>query len=307
MSKIKTLYKLLRENPAGIIKVAGRYGCFNWIPDKGYLKMIFLLEIGKELNLDNPQTYNEKLQWLKLYDRKPEYSTYVDKYAVRSYVRETIGEQYLVPLLGVYESVKEIDWDTLPKQFVLKCTHGSHCNIICRNKDDLDVNDAANKLTKWLKQSWYWFGREWPYHNVSGKIVCEQYLGDIAIVPNDYKIMCFNGEPKIIQIHKKATNEMHTIDFYDINGDLLPFRKIGFNNSNISRINVESLGGMIELARKLSKGTFYLRTDFYLVNGKAYFGELTFFDSSGFIDFEPKESNVSLGEMINLEVERSSC
>lgn len=288
-----------------MIRTFGRYGWFNWLPDRPYLKLVYWGETAKRLNLDLPITFNEKIQWLKLYDRKPEYSKYVDKYAARSLVRATIGEQYLIPIIGVYESKEEINWDTLPKQFVLKCTHGSHCNIICIDKDNLDVDKAASKLKKWLKQSWYWFGREWPYQNVRGRIVCEKFLGDIAYVPNDYKIMCFNGEPRIIQIHKKEFAGTHTIDFYDMKGHLLPFRKVGFKNSNEFTIDVERLGEMFELARKLSKGTFYLRTDFYLVNGKIYFGELTFYDSSGFIDFEPKESNVFLGEMINLDVEKS--
>lgn len=303
--RIIEITKRYLSSPPKLICTLGKYGLFNWLPDRPYLKLVYWGETGTKLNIDMPITFNEKLQWLKLNDRKPKYSIYVDKYAVRSYVSEIIGEQYLVPLLGVYESVGEIDWGLLPKQFVLKCTHGSHCNIICANKGDLDVNDAANKLTKWLKQSWYWFGREWPYHHVNGRIVCEQYIGDIARVPNDYKIMCFNGEPKIIQIHKKGIDGMHTIDFYDINGDLLPFRKKGFKNSNVFNINIGNLGEMIELARELSRGTLYLRTDFYLVNGKIYFGELTFFDSSGFIDFEPKESNVFLGKMINLDLERN--
>ena len=285
-----------------MIRTLGKYGCFNWLSDRHYLKLVYWAETGNRLNLDAPVTYNEKLQWLKLYDRKPEYSKYVDKYAVRSYVSETIGEQYLIPLFGVYNRSEEIDFASLPNRFVLKCTHGSHCNIICTDKKDFNFDNAASKLTKWLKQSWYWFGREWPYQKVRGKIVCEQYLGDIASVPYDYKIMCFNGEPNIIQIHKKDINGTHTIDFYDMDGGLLPFRKIGFKNSNVFNIDVESLEEMLELARKLSKGTLYLRTDFYLVNEKIYFGELTFFDSCGFIDFEPKESNIFLGKMIKFDV-----
>lgn len=296
-----SVIKVLRQKSARIFELAGQHNFLKWIPDKTYLKILYRLKLGKELNIDKPQTFNEKLQWLKLNDRQPEYSRYVDKYAVRSYIAETIGGQYLIPLIGVYNNASEIPWNSFPKQFVLKCTHGSAANIICTNKDDLDIKNAIRKLNNWLKQSWYWAGREWPYYNVSQKIICEHFLGDIAQVPNDYKIMCFNGEPKIIQIHKKH-NEIHTIDFYDMNGNLLPFQKIGYGNSkDVPKINIESLREMLELARILSRGKRYIRTDFYFVTGKIYFGEMTFYDSSGLIDFEPIESNVFLGDLLCLE------
>ena len=292
------------KNPCKLIRPLAARGMFNWIQDRQYLRLVYWSEIGKKLNLDRPVTFNEKLQWLKLYDRNPEYSKYVDKYGVRAYISEMIGEKYLIPLLGVYDSVEKIDWESFPDEFVLKCTHGSHCNIICTNKNNLDIKDSNIKLTKWMKRSWFWLGREWVYANIKPRIVCEKYIGDLVGVPNDYKIMCFNGEPQIIQIHRKDNNFQPIIDFYDMNGNMLPFRKKGFANSDILDIDVESLKKMFELARKLSQGTLYLRTDFYLVSGEIYFGELTFFDSSGLIEFEPDESNIFLGKMLNLEDEK---
>lgn len=298
--KISSIKRYVKS-PKKIIRTLGAHGRFKWIPSETYLKLVYWCETGKKLNLSDPKEFNEKLQWMKIYDRRPEYSIYVDKYAVRSYISETIGEHFLIPLIGVYDNVEEINWDFLPDQFVLKCTHGSHCNIICTDKSNFDIIEAEKMLKRWMNKSWYWFGREWPYKNVKPRIICETYMGDLVGVPNDYKIMCFKGEPKIIQIHKKVNNLPPTIDYYDMTGDLLPFRKKGFGNSDTLKVEVEKLKKMIELARILAKDSLYLRTDFYLVNEKIYFGELTFFDSSGFIDFEPEESNYFLGEMIRLD------
>ena len=146
------------------------------IPDIPFLKLQYRYHLGQKLNLKNPKTFNEKIQWLKLYDKKPEYTTYVDKYAVREHIKEIIGEEYLIPLIGVYDSVDDIDWDRLPNKFVLKCTHGSSCNIICEDKSELDIETANRKLTKWMNRNWYWYGREWPYKNMKPRILCEEYL-----------------------------------------------------------------------------------------------------------------------------------
>lgn len=287
------------KNPRKLIRVLGGRGFFNWLPDRPYLKLVYWGETGNRLNLNNPTAFNEKIQWLKLYDRKLEYSKFVDKYEVRAYVEEKIGEDYLIPLIGIYNNIEEIDWCHLPDQFVLKCTHGSHCNIICTNKANLNITEINNKLQKWLKHNWYWFGREWPYKNITGKIICEQFLGELNDLPNDYKIMCFNGEPQIVQIHRKNLSGQHLIDFYSMEGNQLPFRKKGFANSDVKFIDIESLKEMFDLARRLSEGTKYIRTDFYFVRNKIYFGELTLYDSSGLIDFEPKWSNYFLGEKLN--------
>ena len=189
------------------------------IPDKIYLNLQYRHHLGKKLNLGKPETFNEKLQWLKLYDRKPEYTTYVDKYAVREYIKDTIGEEYLVPLIGAYESVEEIDWANLHDRFVLKCTHGSQCNIICSQKSALDIEDSKRKLKNWMKKNWYWYGREWPYKNVKPRIICEDYLvQDDGDELRDYRFFCFNGEPKFITVDFSITNKKKTRrNLYDLN------------------------------------------------------------------------------------------
>lgn len=295
----KKLFVILK-NPLKLIRLLGSRGLFNWIPDRAYLKLIYFCETRKKLNLFNPTRFNEKLQWLKLNDRQSEYNVLVDKYAVRDHIKNLIGEQYLIPLINVFNHVDEIDWSTLPHQFVLKCTHGSHCNIICTDKSKLNINEAKQKLSRWMQQSWYWFGREWVYKNVTPRIICEQYMGSLDNVPNDYKIMCFGGVPKIVQVHRKTISGEHSIDFYGTDGKLLPIRKKGFNNSSIENLDINQFKEMLDLARILSEGKIYLRTDFYMVHERIFFGELTFFDSSGFIDFEPEESNVYLGSLIDL-------
>ena len=290
MSKIRTLSKILKNDPKKIIKILGGKGFFNWMPDKLYLKIVYWGETGKKLNLEDPKTYNEKLQWIKLYDRKQEYSTYVDKYEVRKYIAKTIGEEYLIPIIGVYE---------LPNQFVLKCTHGSGSNIICHDKNKLDINNAKKKLNKWMKKNWYWFGREWPYKNVKPRIICEKYISEGTEIPDDYKIMCFNGEPKCIQLHKgRFTN--HLQDFYTTDWKLMKLNQ-GLPSTNGLQERPSKLDEMLDLSRTLSKGFKHIRVDFYYVNKKLYFGELTFFDGSGFYPFEPEEYDYLLGGWINLK------
>ena len=158
------------------------------LPDKIVLKYEYKRIMGRKLDLKNPQTFNEKLQWLKLYDRKAEYTIYSDKFAVREYIKKTIGEEYLIPIIGVYDTVDEIPWNELPNQFVLKCNHGSGCNIICKDKNNLDIDDAIKKLNKWIRKNYYYSTREWPYKNIRPRIVCEVYLGKLEEVPNDLNL-----------------------------------------------------------------------------------------------------------------------
>lgn len=294
MGKIKTLNKLLKR-PKSLIKILGDKGFLNFMPDKPYLKMVYWAETGKKLNLDNPSSYNEKLQWLKLYDRKPEYSTYVDKYEVRSYIRETIGDEYLIPLIGVYNSFEEINWDALPKQFVLKCTHGSGSNIICTDKNKLDIKIVKKKINKWMKKNWYWFGREWPYKNLKPRIIIEKYLQDNII---DYKFMCFHGEPKIIQVHQNRQSN-HTLDFYDTNWNKTEIRRYR-NVSNDILPRPKCFDEMLSIAKKLSKNEIHVRIDLFEVNGKVYFSEKTYYSASGFSLFEKDEYDELLGSWINV-------
>lgn len=295
--RLQSVLNIIKK-PRKIIRYLGDKRLFNWLSDEKYLKLVFLFETGKRLNLNNPVTFNEKLQWLKLYDRKPEYCTYVDKYEVRDYIKKTIGEKYLIPLIGVYESVSDIPWDALPDSFVLKCTHGSGSNIICKDKSKLNIREAITKLNKWMKKNWYWFGREWPYKDLKPRIICEEFISDTGTTPDDYKIMCFNGEPRIIQVHRDRFGKGHTEDFYNLDGKRLPCRKIAVSAEN--ELDPNNFKEMVRLARVLAKGHPYIRCDFYRVGGKVYFGELTFYDASGFTDFEPEVYNKIIGDMLKI-------
>ena len=273
------------------------------IPDKLYLKIKYRVKFGRKLNLENPQTFNEKLQWLKLYNRKPEYTVMVDKYLARDYIAKTIGKEYLIPLLGVWDSPDEIDFDTLPNQFVLKCNHNSGTGMcICKDKSKLNIDKVKAELAKGLAENYYLAHREWPYKNVPRKIIAEKYMKEEANngeeCLTDYKWFCFNGQPKLVYISKDNATVPCT-DFFDMdfnhvnmrmkdrNSDVLPEKPVAFDK-------------MKEFATILSQGVPHLRVDFYYINGQIYVGELTFFHNSGFSKIHPEEWDYKLGEWIEL-------
>lgn len=302
MTKIKTATKLLCKKPNKLIRATGGNGLLKFIPDELYLKIVFKAETGYKLNLKNPMTYNEKIQWLKLYDRKPEYSIYADKYLVRKYIENKIGYDYLIPLLGVYENTNEIKWQVLPNRFVLKCTHGSGSNIICKDKANLDIDEAMFKLKKWMHKSWYDFGREWSYKNIIPRIICEAFLKtEDGKSPIDYKFMCFNGEPKLIQVHIDRFSNSYTNDFYDINWCKTKISQ-GVPNSDIVVPKPKAFDEMYEIAKKLSESMAYVRIDFYEYEGQVKFGEITMYPTSGFTNFGRYEDDLELGSWINLPI-----
>lgn len=269
------------------------------LPDETYIKFKYFSRFKKFPNLKNPKTFNEKLQWLKLHDRNPEYTKMVDKYAVREYIKEKIGEEYLIPLLGVWDSFDEIDFDKLPEQFVLKCTHDSGGLVICKDKSKLDMEKARKKISACLKNNYYWTGREWPYKKLVPRIIAEKYMVDESGTElKDYKFFCFDGEPKCLFI---ATDRPHDtkFDFYDVEFKHLPFTN-GHPYSGRELKKPQGFDEMLRLARILSKGIKQSRIDFYDINGKVYFGEITFFHWSGFMPFEPEEWDYTLGSYINL-------
>lgn len=277
-----------------------------WMPDTLYLKLLFYRRMGKRLNLKNPVTYNEKLQYLKLYDRKQIYTNMVDKYEVRKYIKNILGEQYLIPLLGVYSNFNEIDFNTLPDQFVLKCTHDSGGLVICKDKQKLDFKDVEKKIKKSLKQNYYYLGREWPYKNVKPRIICEKYMDELSregLI--DYKFMCFNGEVKCVLVcqNRNSLNGLN-IDFYDINWNLMPIKRPNVSSSGELVNKPINYKKMIEYAERLSKGTPFLRVDFYEIAGKLYFGELTFYPNSGLKGFTPESYDTILGTWIDLPINR---
>ena len=297
--KIIRIFKRYLRSPRKLIKGLGTLGWFNWLPDKPYLKLVYWGETSKKLNLDAPVTYNEKLQWLKLYDRKPEYIKYADKYTVRSYISETIGEQYLIPLLGVYDSVEEINWDSLPNQFVLKCTHGSGCNIICTDKDKLKIEVSKIKLNKWMKRNWYWFGREWPYKNIKPRIICETFISETDNTPDDYKVLCFNGKAKLVGVHIDRYGN-HKLDNYDRQWEKTTIARDG-PMSNFVYEKPKQFEKMIQLSELLASNMNHVRIDWFIVRDKLYFGEITLYEASGFDHFDNKEDDYLLGSWIDLK------
>lgn len=272
------------------------------MPDKEYLEKKFYVTMGYPLDLNNPQTFNEKLQWLKLYDRKPEYTMMVDKYKVREYIKEKLGEEYLIPLLGVWDKAEDIDFDKLPNQFVLKCNHNSGLGMyICKDKSKLtqkEIKVIRKNLTKGLQQDYYLTGREWPYKNVPRKIIAEKYMEDETGQLRDYKFYCFNGEPKIIMINSDREIGKTKADYFDMDFNWLDL-KWGYEHADVKPLKPTNFEKMKELAVVLSKNIPELRMDFYEVNNKIYFGELTFFDGSGFDKIEPKEWDKKIGDWID--------
>lgn len=275
-------------------------GLLNWMPDSLLLKIVFRLRVGYKLDLKNPKTFNEKLQWLKINNRNPLYTQLVDKYEVRKYVSQKIGEEHLIPLLGLWNDYDEIDFSSLPNQFVLKCTHDSGGVVICRDKSKFDYETAKKKINESLKRNYFWTLREWPYKNVKPRIIAEKFMEvNSAVGLPDYKIFCFNGDPKIWFTVTNRSNGDPRCDYYDFEGNRLPFEQ-GYKNSDAPIELPSNLAQMQECAKKLSEGMPHCRVDFYSVNEQVYFGELTFFDSSGMEPFEPREWDEKLGSWIKL-------
>ncbi|MBE7016410.1 MAG: glycosyl transferase [Ruminococcaceae bacterium] len=272
------------------------------LPDSAYISLKYFYHFKKFPNLKNPKTFNEKLQWLKLHERNPEYTKMVDKYEVKKYLAERVGEEYVVPNLGVWDKFEDIDFDSLPDQFVLKCTHDCGGLVIVKDKSKLDIEAARKKINTSLKRNYFWEGREWPYKNVKPRIIAEKYLEDSRTgeLP-DYKFFCFDGKANVLFIatERSRQNTETKFDFYDAEFNHLPFTN-GHPNADVPPLKPEKFEEMKTLAEKVSKGIPLLRVDFYEVNGKVYFGELTFSHWSGMIPFNPDEWDHKLGDMIVL-------
>ncbi len=277
-------------------------GLIKWMPDKPYLKLMYWATTGKRLDLKNPKTFNEKLQWLKLYNRNPKYTTAVDKSMVKQYVSEIIGNQYIIPTLGVWDKFDEIDFDKLPSQFVLKCTHDSGGVIICKDKSEFDIECSKEKINHFLKRKFFYFGREWPYKDVKPRIIAEKYMEDAKTNElRDYKFFCFDGEVKALFVASdRQTKGAETkFDFFDENYKHLDVKN-GHPNASVLPEKPQNFEKMKELAAKLSVGIPHVRVDLYEVNGKIYFGEMTFSHWSGFVPFDPEEWDYKFGDWIKL-------
>lgn len=282
-------------------------GLKDLLPDKLFLAIKFRMHMGYWMSFRNPETFNEKLQWLKLHDRRPEYSTMVDKYAVKKYVADIIGEEYIIPTLGVWERGEDIDWDMLPDRFVLKCTHDSGDLIICEDKSKLDKAATIEKLDKGLKVNYFYHGREWPYKSVPRRIIAERYIEGEGDGLAEYKFFCFDGEVKVLYVVTGRSTEDVRFDFYDPD-----FKHLDIKNYNYYDIVQEkslsapdlpkpdNLDLMRQLAEKLSKGIPHVRVDLYNAGGKIYFGEMTFYHSCGIVPFHPAEWDHTLGSWLTL-------
>lgn len=273
----------------------------NWLPDSTYLKLAFYFRTGNKLNLKNPETFNEKLQWLKLNDRNSEYTRMVDKYEAKRYVAERIGEQYIIPTLGVWNGFDDIDFDSLPEQFILKCTHDSGGLVICKDKSKLNKDDAKKKIENSLETNYYLNGREWPYKNVKPRIIVEQYMENGSRGLVDYKFYCFNGKPRYLYVSEGLENHATAnISFVNIDYTQASFGRSDYKPFENLPPKPECFEKMKQIAAELSGGLPFLRVDLYEIDGKIYFSELTFTPCGGMMPFDPPEYDKVLGDMIHL-------
>lgn len=275
---------------------------FTWLPDKLYIQLMFRFKMGFWPNLKNPQTFSEKLQWLKLYNRRPEYTKMVDKYAVKEYVANIIGEEYVIPTLGVWNKPEDIEWDKLPDQFVLKTTHGGGSNgvVICKDKSTFKKEKAIAKLKRSMKQDIYRSLREWPYKNVPKRIIAEQFIqpDNNSDLP-DYKFFCFDGEVKALFIGTERQTGDVKFDYFDADFNHLDLIQ-QHPMSGKTFAKPENFDKMKELAAKLSEGIPQVRIDLYDVNGKIFFGEMTFTHHGGIVPFHPEKWDYVFGRWIKL-------
>ena len=299
--KKDTLKKWL-ENPWRIAKSLARRGWLNYLPDKTYLSIQYRATFGKKMNWKKPRTFTEKLQWIKVYDRKPVYCEMVDKYAAKKFASAKIDSKYVVPAVGgPWTTFDEIDFDGLPDQFVLKTTHDCGGVLICKDKKTLDKEKVRVFLEKHLKRNYYLHAREWPYKDVQPRIFAEEYLSALENDLRDYKFFCFNGVPKLMFIasERQSVDEETKFDFYDMDFNHLPIIN-GHPNASQAPMKPQNFEQMKALASVLSAGIPHLRVDFYECNGRLYLGELTFSHWGGFVPFEPSDWDEILGDWLVL-------
>lgn len=294
-------------NPNYRFNVMTNYGVFNKMSDREYLEKAYEANMGYRLDLENPKTFNEKLQWLKLYNRNPQYTIMVDKYLVKNYVANIIGKQYIIPTLGVWNSPDEIDFNALPDKFVLKCNHNSGTGMyICKDKSKMNIVKVKRNLRKGLKEDYYIKFREWPYKNVPRKILCEEYIEESSTHDlNDYKFFCFDGKVDCVMVCKDRSTEAKFY-FFNRKWELLRCNKRGLEAPENFTLNKPChLDEMFELAEKLSKGLPFARIDLFDISIEhPYFGEITFFPDSGFDKNITKEADCYWGKKLKLPLKR---
>lgn len=273
-----------------------------FLSDKLYLQIRLWLSVGYWPNLTHPKSFNEKLNWLKINDIHPEYAKMVDKVTAKEYVAGIIGEEYIIPTLAVWDSVDDIDWDSLPNQFVLKNTSDSGGVVVCRDKSNLNIEAARAKLQKYCDSNYSTYYKEYPYKDLKSRIIAEAYMEDESGELQDYKIHNFNGQPRFTLVcGNRFSSTGLTEDFYSLDWKLMPVQRPNHPNADKRTPKPEELEDMYMLAKALSKDIPFLRTDFYIVNHRIYFGELTFFPASGFGKFIPEEWDYKFGEYLKLD------
>ena len=300
MASIKNFCKFIFDKDFRWLYL-GRKEFFNNMSDEEFLRKKYKCQLHKDLNLENPQYFNEKMQWLKLYNRKPEYVQMVDKVAVKDYVASRIGNEHIIPTIAVYDKYEDIDFDKLPDKFVIKCTHDSASTFVCSNKRNFDFAAAKKRINERLKTHYFMLGREWPYKFVEPKIIIEQFMVDESGTElKDYKFFCFNGKVKCFSVDfNRFTN--HRANYYTPDFELMTLgKKLCPPDPGQKLERPDHLDEMIKIAEQLSEGIPFLRVDLYNINGQIYFGELTFYPASGFSPFLTDEWDKELGSWITL-------
>jgi len=296
MSKLRTALVLLK-NPGELIIGLDSNGLTRWMSDEMFARISFRGIMGEKLDLNHPKTFNEKLQWLKVYDHNPEYTALVDKLSAKHVIGERIGVEHIVPLLGAWDDAEKIEFAQLPSSFVLKCNHDQGSVILVQDKSKLDWSAVVKTLNRKLRHNAYYGTREYPYKHIQPKVLAEEYLGKDII---DYKFYCFDGEPKFLYCGQGLTEDHSLkIDFYDLDWNLMPFYRTDYHR--LGRIPKPThLNKMIDIARKLSKGVPFVRIDLFEVNDQVYFSEFTLCPASGFMPFVPKEYDAIVGEWLRI-------
>lgn len=305
MPSLKTVLNVLKilPDPKERFLWLSYHGFYNNVSDEEYLKRKYKVILGKELNLENPTTFCEKINWMKLYDRRPLYTLLADKYLVKQYVAERIGSDHVLPVLGVWERFEDINFDLLPNEFVLKCTHDSGGQVIVKDKARLNKLAAKKKINACLKRNYFYNGREWAYKDIKPRIIAEPFIDSLGKSDSvEYKLTCFDGNAKLITICKGIAHtslEQRTNAHFDRNLNKLDFYAY-YKNPVEPAVIPPQIQDIIKYAEILSKGIPQVRVDFYLHNGTVYFGEMTFYTWDGFIIFNPPEMDLTMGEWFKL-------
>ncbi len=304
------MHKLIKyiRNPFLVFPKMGNMGLLNWVPDEEYLKLIYWSFFHEKLNLKEPLGFNAKIQWLKLYDRDDFYTKIVDKVEVKHVIEDRLGKQYIIPTLGVWNSFDDIDFESLPKQFVIKCSHDSCGNVIVRDKSVFDMKTAKKKIERALKTNYFYSGREWPYRNVPPRILVEQYMeNDLdnsyhkqqSLI--DYKFYCFDGKPRFLYVSTGLENhDTASISFVSLEWKKMPFYRTDYKQFDILPEKPKHFDEMIDVCNVLAKEFRFVRVDLYEINNKVYFSELTLHPCSGLMSFNDKKYDLELGRMLNV-------